>query len=210
MNLTELNSTVMGLWPKCDWTPDEWGLLADTVKRLPADQADTMLREVRRTQRSSRNPDMQDITKRVRSMTNAPAAGPSRQGGSKWDAQRAVWGNHAMTDYEAFTRYWSWMRSKHNGPADSFARMWHGYCAIDARDLGMCWNDAEREAAELTGGTPRPMPIPHGDLDDLMDALVNTTTPKGQRRVNVADRRREVRRMNVVAQLEEINGRPTP
>lgn len=210
MNLTELNNTVMGLWPKCDWTPDEWALLAETVKRVDHDQAATMLREVRRTQRSSRNPDMQDITKRVRAMTNAPAAGPYRNGGSKWDAQRAVWGAHNLTDYEAFCRYWSWMRSKHIGPTDSFARMWHGYCAIDARDLGMSWNESEAEAADLTGGTPRPVPVPDGDPDDLMDALVNTSTPKGQRRVNVAERRRELRRLNVVTQLNEINGRSHP
>lgn len=158
MNLTELNTTIMGLWPKCDWTPDEWGLLADTLKRMPTDQAETMLREVRRTQRPGRNPDMQDITKRTRTVTSAPQPGAFRQGGSKWDAQRAIWGTPNLSDHDAFRRYWTWMRNKHEGPADGFARNWHGYCAIDARDLGMEWDESEQEAAELTGGKARPMP----------------------------------------------------
>lgn len=158
MNLTELNTTVMGLWPKCDWTPDEWGLLADTLKRMPFEQAETMLREVRRTQRSSRNPDMADITKRCRVVVNAPKPGETRQGGSKWDAQRAMWGTPNLSDIDALRRYWTWMREKHEHGREAFARMWHGYCAIDGRDIGLGFDDSEELAAELTGGKARPMP----------------------------------------------------
>ena len=169
MNLTELNNTVMGLWPKCDWTPDEWALLAETVKRVDHDQAATMLREVRRTQRSSRNPDMQDITKRVRAMLLTPATSGTfhrrGEGLSKWEAQRTSWKAAGLSDYDTFRRYWQSMRDSHGGTGESFARMWHGYCAIDARELGATWEQAEEEAAELTGGTPRIEPS--GDRREL-------------------------------------------
>lgn len=63
-----IRKLIIALWPRCenDWTSEMWNVLAAQMKRLDAEQATAIVREVRATQGKGWAPDISAITKRAR------------------------------------------------------------------------------------------------------------------------------------------------